>query len=129
MIAAALAALAVSPKQQALAYWRSKCRNPPTELMWMPSVSFNALYGNCNAGDGSDQRVFFFDRGRFVGTDGLGSSRGIIGLWREGDTIAFMYVLYKRNDPNCCATGGGAIVRYRLTGERVKRIDPAPTGR
>ena len=134
LLAVVLALAAGSPAKDpalthAVAYWRSKCASAPSEVMWMKSFPFDVLYGNCNAGDGTDQRVFFFDGGRFVGTDGLGSSRGIIGLWRDSNTIAFMYVLYRPGDPNCCATGGGAIVRYRLANGHVRRLDPAPSGR
>ena len=47
-------------------------------------------------------------------------------MWRDGNTIAFMYVLYRRADSNCCATGGGKIVRYRIEGTHVKALDPLP---
>src|SRR5690349_23986589 len=70
--------------------------------MWQPGTRFNALYGNCRAGDGIDQHVWFFDRGRFLGTDAPNSSHEILGLWRTGTTIAFMYVLYRPTDPECC---------------------------
>jgi len=47
-------------------------------------------------------------------------------LWRDGNTIAFLYVLYRRDDSNCCATGGGKIVRFRIEGNRVKALDQLP---
>lgn len=87
---------------------------------------FNALYGDCGGGDGRDQRIWFFVGDRFVGTDARGSSASIVGLWRDLNTITFMYVLYRTKDPVCCATGGGAIVRFRWTGKRVVRLDPLP---
>ena len=37
-----------------------------------------------------------------------------------------MYVLYRQADADCCATGGGAIVRFRLNGKRARRLDPLP---
>jgi hypothetical protein len=112
---------------QAVAFWHAHhCEPAPDETMWEHGWRFNVLYGDCGGGDGHDQHVYFFDRGRFIGTDGLGTSSGIIGMWRDLDTIAFMYVLYRRHDPLCCATGGGAIVRYRFTGTAVKRLDPVP---
>jgi len=112
---------------KAVAYWHAqKCVPAPDETMWMRGWRFEVLFGDCGGGDGHDQHVYFFDRGRFIGTDGLGTSSAIIGMWRDLDTIAFMYVLYRKNDPLCCATGGGAIVRYRFTGTGVKRLDPAP---
>jgi LppP/LprE lipoprotein len=94
--------------------------------MWQAGWRFNALYGNCRAGDGSDQHAWFFDRGRFVGTNARTASLDIIGLWRNNTTIALLYVLYRHSDPDCCATGGGAIVRYRLEKGHVRRLDPLP---
>jgi hypothetical protein len=100
-----------------------------TSQMWQNGWPFNALYGDCGGGDGHDQRIWFFVGSRFVGNDARGSSAGIIGLWRDGATMAFLYVLYRANDPLCCATGGGKIVRYRWTGKRVVRLDPIPPRR
>jgi hypothetical protein len=96
--------------------------------MWEtdPAFHFNALYGDCDGGDGHDQRIWFFNGTRFVGTDARISSAGIVGLWRDVNTIAFMYVLYRTNDALCCATGGGKVVRYRWTGKRIVRLDPLP---
>ena len=94
--------------------------------MWQAGWRFNALYGNCRAGDGSDQHAWFFDRGRFVRLDARTPSLHLVGLWRNDTTIAFLYVLYRRSDPSCCATGGGAIVRYRLEQGHVRRLDPLP---
>ena len=94
--------------------------------MWFPGLRFNALYGNCRAGDGRDQRIWFFDRGRFIGTDARKSSHLIIGVWRDDKTIAFLYVLYRQTDAECCPTGGGASVRFRWTGRGFARLDPLP---
>jgi len=95
--------------------------------MWFPGLRFNALYGNCRAGDGRDQHIWFFDRGRFLGTDAPKSSHWIIGVWRDAKTIAFLYVLYRQTDAECCPTGGGASVRFRWTGKRVARLDRLPS--
>ena len=84
--------------------------------MWTHGARFNALYGNCRAADGRDQHVWFFAGHRFTGTDAPTASRDIVGLWRDDRTIAFLYVLYRARDPNCCPTG--------------RRQDrPLPTGR
>jgi hypothetical protein len=40
--------------------------------------------------------------------------------------VALMYVLYRRNDPNCCPTGGGKIVRFHWTGRRLVALDRIP---
>jgi hypothetical protein len=96
--------------------------------MWVsdPSFHINALYGDCGGGDGRDQRIWFFRGSHFVGHDSKQSSASIVGLWRDANTMAFMYVLYRPTDALCCATGGGAVVRYRWNGEKVVRLDPLP---
>lgn len=91
--------------------------------MWTRGWKFNALFGDCGGGDGRDQRVWFFAGGRFIGNDAPNSSHEIIGLWRDLDTITFLYVLYRQSDAECCPTGGGSIVRFRWNGKRVVRLD------
>ena len=113
----------------ALAYWRSLGCQPwakPDTSMWMRGARFNALFGNCRAGDGHDQHVLFLDRARFAGTDGLGTSSEILGIWRDEKTFAFMYVLYRPHDALCCPTGGGKIVRFRWSGKRFRALDRPP---
>ena len=94
--------------------------------MWEGGSRFNALFGNCRAQDGHDQHVYFFERGKFVGTDGLGASSQVIGIWRDNVTFAFLYVLYRPADALCCPTGGGTIVRFRWEGARFRRLDSVP---
>jgi hypothetical protein len=113
----------------ALAFVNARCPASYREIsksMWMQGTRFNALYGNCRAGDGRDQHIWFFVGGRFVGRDASHSSPEIFGLWRTGNTLAFMYVLYRPHDPNCCATGGGKIVRFHWTGRRVDPVNAVP---
>ena len=99
--------------------------------MWMAGWRFNALYGNCSAGDGRDQHIWFFAGGRFIGADTKEpfSSKEIFGVWRTGELIAFMYVLYRPHDPNCCPTGGGKIVRFQLREGHLVRLDALPASR
>ena len=96
--------------------------------LWIAGWRYNVLYGNCAAGDGHDQHVWFFSKGRFIGADTRepDSSKEITGVWRDENTFAFMYVLYRRNDPNCCPTGGGKIVRFRIEDGHVKALDKLP---
>jgi len=125
-------ALASDPNQaKADAFVRKQCPAQYAEIqtdMWMPGQKFNALYGNCRAGDGRDQHIWFFSGSRFIGSDTRepDSSKDIIGLWRTGNTITFMYVLYRNRDSNCCATGGGKTVRFRIEGNQVKALDRLP---
>lgn len=97
--------------------------------MWMAGWRFNALYGNCRAGDGTDRHIWFFDGGRYVGDDSRQASRDIVGLWRDQRVITFLYVVYRSRDPNCCPTGGGKIVRFRLHDGLLQRLDPLPADR
>jgi len=94
--------------------------------MWQTGWTFNALYGDCGGGDGRDQRIWFFSGSRFIGNDSPRSSAQIVGLWRDGTTIAFLYVLYRSSDALCCATGGGEIVRFRLMGTHAVALDRLP---
>ena len=118
--------------QAALRYVHTTCSTSAELIttMWVRDSAFNAIYGNCMAADGRDQYIWFFFRGRFVGTDARQSSKAIIGIWRGDRTMAFMYVLYRSSDPNCCPTGGGKVVRFRWTGKRVVALDrlPPPVG-
>jgi hypothetical protein len=115
---------------KAEAFVNKKCPADERQIstgMWDQGFRFNALYGNCRAADGRDQHIWFFDRGGFLATDGPNSSHEIIGLWRDGRTMAFLYVLYRQSDPECCPTGGGAIVRFRWYGApRVIHLDALP---
>jgi hypothetical protein len=112
--------------QAFVAHRCAKGTRPYDSTMWMRGWRFNALLGDCGGGDGRDQHVWFFAGHQFVGTDAPGSSAEIIGLWRDGQTMAFLYVLYRPTDALCCATGGGKIVRFRWTGERVVALDQLP---
>jgi hypothetical protein len=115
------------PLDAALAFWHGRqCDHAPNRSLWIPGFRFQVLYGNCRAGDGHDQHVFFFDRGRFVGTDGLGTSAEVLAMWRDDKRFALMYVIYRPSDPLCCPTGGGRIVRFAWDGRRFRRLDPAP---
>jgi len=111
-------------------YVAAKCHQGSvrSRSMWITDrpFRFNALYGDCGGGDGHEQRIWFFHGSRFVGNDAQGSSGDIIGLWRNLNTLAFLYVLYRPSDALCCATGGAAVVRYRWTGGKVARLDPLP---
>lgn len=119
-----LAAALAYVKARCPTYWRVVNRSE-----WERGWTFNALYGSCLAGDGGDQHIWFFAHGRFVGKDVKGSSSGIIGMWRDDRTIAFMYVLYRPGEAMCCPTGGGKIVRFRWTGRAVKALDSIPRHR
>ena len=77
----------------------------------------------------TNQLAFFFADSTYVGTDTSGPSAHISATWRNDNTVALLYVLYRPSDPMCCPTGGGAIVRYHWDGSRLQPLDPIPTDR
>jgi hypothetical protein len=99
-----------------------------SHALWISDkqFKFNPIYGDCGGGDGHDQRIWFFRNSHFVGHDTKQSSAEIIGSWRNLNTLAFLYVLYRPSDPMCCPTGGAVSVRYRWNGKKVVRLDPLP---
>jgi hypothetical protein len=120
-LAATRAQRAAVAKVSALGY-----RAHPASF-WITDSGLNVLIGTLKrSGDGYDQRAFFFVNGRYIGTDASGSSRQVGEVWQTEDTVALMYVLYRRNDPNCCPTGGGKIVRFHWTGRRLVALDRIP---
>jgi LppP/LprE lipoprotein len=77
--------------------------------------------------DDHTQRAFFFVDGRFIRND-LGDPSGSIQIaWRNNDTIALAYPIYKAADPVCCPSGGSMIVRFEWTGSRIDALDPIPS--
>ena len=130
-LSAAVASAAGSSDLRAAERYVTRHCNPGSRRstsMWTKDrvFHFNALYGDCGGGDGHEQRIWFFRDARFVGHDAGRSSGDIMGLWGDVNTLAFLYVLYRPTDAMCCATGGGAIVRYRWEDGRVVRLDPLP---
>ena len=89
------------------------------------SFHVNALYGDCGGGDGHDQRISFFHGSRFVGHDDKASSAAIIGLWRDGSTLAFLYLLYRPTDALAARPAEGPV-RFRWKGGKVVRLDSLP---
>ena len=77
--------------------------------------------------DGYTQQAFFFVHGRYIGTDLASTSAGIQLAWRNANTIALSYSVYKANEPMCCPTGGAIIVRYQWNGTKLKPLDPVPS--
>jgi hypothetical protein len=92
------------------------------------SSPLGVLLGQKNGGgDGYAKNAFFFYKGRYLGTDTVSSSATISLVWQDDKTAALMYVLYRPDDPMCCPTGGGAIVRYHYNGQKLLNLDAIPT--
>jgi len=101
---------------------------PDSTAGWLGQSGLNVLVATATrSGDGFNKRAFFFENGRFLGTDAAAPSRELQEVWSTSDTVALLYVLYRRNDPNCCPTGGGAIVRFHWNGRRLVALDRIPS--
>jgi LppP/LprE lipoprotein len=111
---------------------RSKGYCAPRTSTWeAPSYSkFNVLVAvNCKYlhGSGAPSRAFFFYRSHLIGTDAPNdSTTPPQQVWRDGSTIALLYILWRKSDFHCCPTGGGAIVRFHRKGNRVVPLDRVP---
>jgi hypothetical protein len=63
----------------------------------------------------------------YLGTDTLNPSAQVRLGWRDSDTVALQYQLYRPEDPMCCPTGGAALVRYHWNGQALEPLDPIPS--
>jgi hypothetical protein len=45
-----------------------------------------------------------------------------LGVGRVGDDVVVMQPIYRKNDPNCCPTGGFEHERYRWRGSRFATV-------
>ena len=67
--------------------------------------------------------VVFFHFGKYVGTDGPGCSLGPDVWWGGSTEVAIVYPRFGKNDPTCCPTLDPDLVRFRLRGNHMERID------
>jgi hypothetical protein len=99
----------------------------PDLKSWDSFFKLNVLIGTfTRSADGYNKRAFFFLGRRYLGTDAAAPSASLQEVWRDDRTIALLYILYRTNDPNCCPTGGGKIVRFRWNGKRIVALDRIP---
>ena len=99
----------------------------PGLLTWDNFFKLNVLIGTyARSADGYNKRAFFFFGRRYLGTDAAAPSAQVEEVWRDDSTIALLYILYRQNDPLCCPTAGGAIVRFRWSGSRLVALDRIP---
>jgi LppP/LprE lipoprotein len=99
----------------------------PELKTWDGTFKLNVLIGRfAQSADGYNQRAFFFLGRRYLGTDAAAPSAALQEVWRDDRTIALLYILYRANDPNCCPTGGGKIVRFHWNGTRLVAVDRIP---
>lgn len=106
----------------------SKGYRPYPDTTWPRASGLQVILATvAESGDGYANRAFFFENGRYLGTDTSADSAGIREAWSTSDTVALSYELYNAEDPMCCPTADAAIVRYHWTGSRLVPLDAIPT--
>jgi hypothetical protein len=85
------------------------------------------LLGVANgSASGADQRAFFFDGERYLGTDTKDPSAHVAFVGQTGDTVTLRYTLYRASDPLCCPGAGARDVRFRWNGSKLEPLDLIP---
>jgi RNA polymerase subunit RPABC4/transcription elongation factor Spt4 len=117
-----------SSLQQAIAIVKSKGFVVPTTEMYGSDGELHVLIGVVpNTADSPPTQAFFFYGNRYLGTDALKPSAEVSVPWRDSNTVALSYVLFKPADPQCCPTGGSTTVRFRWDGQRLVALEPIPS--
>jgi hypothetical protein len=99
----------------------------PDPSTYDPRSPLRVLLGN-RVGSSTDHRAFFFNGDQYLGTDTLAPSASPLGIVsRDANSVAIRYLLYRTSDPDCCPSGGSAVVRYAWNGEHLTPLDPIPT--
>ena len=93
---------------------------------WDASADLNAIIAGQVGSADPAQQVYFFAKGKLVGTDTKGGSSAISASRLSGDLIVIHYYLYNTGDPRCCPTGGTDSVRFYWTGSHLLAMDPIP---
>ncbi len=112
---------------QAAALVRAKGFTPVDPAQYHPTQTLRVLIATrTGSGGGYNQQAFFFLDGRYIGTDTKEASATVT-LVSQGDTqVTLSYPLYRSGDPNCCAAGGRATVRFQLDNGRLTALDSIP---
>jgi hypothetical protein len=100
---------------------------PGETATYHPSQTLRVLIGTRpGSGYGYNQQAFFFEDGRYLGTDASQPS-AIVKVVSQGDTeVTLAYTLYRPHDALCCPKGGEATVRFQLNNGRLQALDPIP---
>lgn len=73
----------------------------------------------------TDQHVFFFYDGTFLGTDASDPSAAVTVAQTDSDTVTVTYLLFHPEDTST-GTAGSASVRFRWSSDQVRPLDPIP---
>jgi hypothetical protein len=77
-------------------------------------------------GAGRAEQAFFFEDGRYLGTDTSQPSSSMAVVSQSDTEVTLAYTLYRPHDPPCCPGGGRASVRFALDNGSLQALDPIP---
>ncbi|GAC1437778.1 MAG: hypothetical protein NVSMB51_12600 [Solirubrobacteraceae bacterium] len=77
--------------------------------------------------DDRTQRAFFFNGGRYLGTDTADTSAEIRVAAQSDTEVTLEYGIYRAGDALCCPHGGTRKVRFQLDMGRLMAVDPLPS--
>lgn len=97
----------------------------PTKLPPGPLRAFRGIWHE--AGDGGVQNVFFYRGDHFAGVARDPNFRSAVISAQDGRSVTVKQYLYRKDDPNCCPSGGTREYTFTWSGGRlVSRTTGAP---
>lgn len=94
---------------------------------YRPGQTLRVLVGTrTNSSDGYAQQAFFFENGRYLGTDTSQPSAHVEVVSQADTEVTLAYSLYRPHDPLCCPKGGRAMVRFQLDNGHLQALDSIP---
>jgi hypothetical protein len=117
----------VATVEQAVALMARRGYLVDDRLTWGQGDRLHVLIATAaDSADGYNKLAFFFAGGRYLGTDTPEPSLSLAVAAHDDTTVTQRYQRYKASDALCCPSAGPVNVRYRLTGGKVKALDPVP---
>lgn len=97
------------------------------QAAYHPDQTLRVLIGTrTGSGGGYDQQAFFFEDGRYLGTDTSQPSASVEVVSQSDTEVRLAYSLYWPHDSLCCPTGGRANVRFQLNNGELQALDSIP---
>ncbi|HUN79441.1 MAG TPA: LppP/LprE family lipoprotein [Solirubrobacteraceae bacterium] len=92
-----------------------------------PHQTLQVLLGTrTGSADGYDQRAFFFEDGKYIGTDSSQPSASMRVVSQGETEVAIAYSLYRAHDALCCPSGGQTTVHFQLDDGQLTPLQPIP---
>lgn len=111
----------------AVAAVKAQGYTPNDAAEYHPHQTLTVLLGTrTGSADGYDQRAFFFEDGRYIGTDSSQPSASMRVVSQGETEVVIAYALYRSHDPLCCPSGGQATVHFQLDDGQLTPLQPIP---